>query len=921
MRTLFLLIVLSVSARCQPGFSWGSSFADSSIQGEVLTNVVFDDGSGPAIYIGGSFVIPGPAPIFSLAKRVGNSWVAVGGGIVDAALSIPVVNALHVHNDGTSTDLYVGGNFDIAGGVSVRNLARFDGANWSDPGGFRSSVQSQLVRCIHTHNDGSGNRLYVGGDLWSIGVAFGQGVVRLGNNGWESIAGSVYSVGTINGNPIPVRVHALETWVTGGTALLCVGGLFNRAGTITANSIAAWDGATWSTFGLGATSGPSGTLPTVYSLRAYAPVAASELFAGGDFSTIGAQPIPGVARWNGTGWSPLTTGGIGGVSSLFTSPSVRAMVAHDSGSGVEFFVGGEFTSVGGTQAAGCARWNGTQWQTLGSGLGGDNFQSPRVSTLTSWSPGFSPTLWVGGAFRSAGGAVARNLATWSGGAWQVASNGPPGPGGLDSSFIAPRALATFRSSQGEGLFTAGFFSEAGNNLIPSLARWDGVNWSAVGGGVRSFGGNPVQLRTMVAHDDGNGSALYVGGGVFGVGSIAATYLARWNGTTWSTVGSGAPTDITALGVHDDGTGAKLYVGAGAGNVFRWDGQSWSLIGSVSNSFALPPTISAFATYDDGSGPALYVGGWFHGPSATLNSVPVSSIAKWNGSTWSSVGSGITMMPGTAIVGSPQVRSLVVWDSGSGPALYAGGMFDLAGGVVCNGLARWNGSQWSAVGSGVDHPGYPGSDGIHALRVFHEGTTTALYAAGVFTTAGGIPANGVARYDGTTWSSLGSGLARFNGTPDPRALAAYEDGNGLSLFVAGSFEMSGSTSAVGLAHWHSGRPRVSVTQFLGAGTSLFVSNSNLDIGGEYLNVFSFEPCALGPGRGPYWGLCAVDPILLFLQASQPVGAAPFHFTSVQSAVSFGPYAPPPPGTVIDTLCIAIVGASVGSVSGVTRVSVQ
>ena len=67
-------------------------------------------------------------------------------------------------------------------------------------------------------------------------------------------------------------------------------------------------------------------------------------------------------------------------------------------------------------------------------------------------------------------------------------------------------------------------------------------------------------------------------------------------------------------------------------------------------------------------------------------------------------------------------------SGSGN-LYAGGDFTTAGGVGANHIAKWNGSAWSALGLG-DGSGI----GVCALAV----ASGNLYAGGDFTTAGGVP---------------------------------------------------------------------------------------------------------------------------------------------------------------------------------------
>jgi trimeric autotransporter adhesin len=84
----------------------------------------------------------------------------------------------------------------------------------------------------------------------------------------------------------------------------------------------------------------------------------------------------------------------------------------------------------------------------------------------------------------------------------------------------------------------------------------------------------------------------------------------------------------------------------------------------------------------------------------------------------------------------------------GPALHAGGGFTAAGGVVANYAARWDGSRWTALGSGMNIS-------VDVLAVYDDGRSSALYAGGVFRTAGGVAAGRIARWDGSNWSALGS----------------------------------------------------------------------------------------------------------------------------------------------------------------------
>src|SRR5437879_10650610 len=79
-------------------------------------------------------------------------------------------------------------------------------------------------------------------------------------------------------------------------------------------------------------------------------------------------------------------------------------------------------------------------------------------------------------------------------------------------------------------------------------------------------------------------------------------------------------------------------------------------------------------------------------------------------------------------------------------VYAGGAFTTAGGSAANNIAKWDGSSWSALGSGMD-------EGVDALAV----SGTDVYVGGLFTTAGDNAANNIAKWDGSSWTALGSGM--------------------------------------------------------------------------------------------------------------------------------------------------------------------
>jgi hypothetical protein len=181
------------------------------------------------------------------------------------------------------------------------------------------------------------------------------------------------------------------------------------------------------------------------------------------------------------------------------------------------------------------------------------------------------------------------------------------------------------------------------------------------------------------------------------------------------------------------------------------------------------TVSAFATYDDGTGPALYVGGGF----TTIGGIQASRIAKWDGTQWSALGLGLT--------GTGGVHALCVYDDGSGPVLVAGGAFDNAGGIPSGGIAAWNGASWSAFGSGFGNsdPLFGNSRRVRAVAVY-EGE---LYAGGYFDS----PAHILARWNGSSWTGLGGFLWNCEEYEEAVfAFQVFDDGSGPALYAGGSF---------------------------------------------------------------------------------------------------------------------------------------
>lgn len=262
-------------------------------------------------------------------------------------------------------------------------------------------------------------------------------------------------------------------------------------------------------------------------------------------------------------------------------------------------------------------------------------------------------------------------------------------------------------------------------------------WAALGSGVQG---------TVAAMALGADGSLYVGGNFLNAGDVpAGDYIAKWNGSAWSGLGTGAASDgVYALAVGHDGAlyAAGSFSGmGGVANTLRvakWNGTAWVSLGTGFDGLCY-----AAATGKDG---CIYFGGAF----TTANGGTVNGVAKYDpvANAWSALGSGM----GGA---TPHVRGMAAAPDGS---IYATGFFTTSGGVTTNGIARWTGAAWQACGDGVQSLG----------RCCAVDSNGELWVGGFFTSAGGLSlAERVAIWNGTTWRHVNVDLP---GTPIVQAIA-------------------------------------------------------------------------------------------------------------------------------------------------------
>jgi hypothetical protein len=379
------------------------------------------------------------------------------------------------------------------------------------------------------------------------------------------------------------------------------------------------------------------------------------------------------------GWNVELDPKRGPILNPMSQPLVDAWSALDKGlnnlvktiavSGTDIYVGGYFTGVGigGTAVTGLnyiAKWDGSSWSALDKGL---NYQ---VSTIAV----SGTDLYVGGAFTGVGpeGTVVSGLnyiAKWNGTVWSALDQGLGGLNGLTES------VYTIEVS-GNDLYVGGNFSKVadGGTVVSGLnniAKWNGTTWSALDKG----------LNSLVWDIAVNGTDVYVGGqftivGTGGTEVFGLNYIAKWDGKEWSSLGSG----LNGLGVFSiELSGLDLYVGGafnnvgsggtpvvGLNNIAKWNGTTWSSLDMGFNDQVWAITAS---------GSNLYVGGFFTGVSLGGTVVTgLNRIAKWNGTTWSALNIGLNNI----------IEEIIV----NGTDIYIGGGFNAdEGGTYESGFSR------------------------------------------------------------------------------------------------------------------------------------------------------------------------------------------------------------------------------------------
>jgi|GEM_PF-4232707 trimeric autotransporter adhesin len=327
--------------------------------------------------------------------------------------------------------------------------------------------------------------------------------------------------------------------------------------------------------------------------------------------------------------------------------------------------------------------------------------------ITSLATDKSNNLYAGGLFDTAGGIKVSNIARWNGSIWNALGSG-----------INGRVYSLVVDDSGN-LYAGGSFDTAGGVRTKNIARWDGIAWSALSNGTNG------SVRSLTVNGSGH---LFAAGQFDTAGDVRANHIALWDGNSWSALGNGLNYQSGAIAVEHSG---NLYASDGM-VAFKWEMAKWDTLCIVGGN----STVHTLAVDKSNN---VYIGtsGW-PGSSSIAGSgagVHFYCIAQWNGSNWVAIGKNTW----TSLEIAPAYVGVIAFDSFGN--LFAGGNFRNVEGLDGNGIVRWDGNSWSALGTGLRcRTGVPNIE-VNAIAIDR---TNNLYISGNFDTAGGTPAAGLAK---------------------------------------------------------------------------------------------------------------------------------------------------------------------------------
>jgi hypothetical protein len=253
-------------------------------------------------------------------------------------------------------------------------------------------------------------------------------------------------------------------------------------------------------------------------------------------------------------------------------------------------------------------------------------------------------------------------------------------------------------------------------------------------------------------------------------------------------------------------------GLGYRYVAKWNGITWTELGSGTNALNANGYIFTLAIDNN-----IYAAGDFE------NGLGYRYVAKWDGTSWAELGNANA---GNSLNANGLIRTIAT--DANGNVYAAGNLINDQGKYY---VAKWDGTNWTELGSGTN--ALNANHTINSIVIDANGN---VYAAGYFYNTNNIYY--VSKWDGTTWAELGTGSNALNAN-NGGFYSITLDGGG-NVYAAGSFKNVSGSSYV--AKWDGNSwSELGGTNGINIGpdNDIFVLSTdiggNVYAGGEFINT--------------------------------------------------------------------------------------
>jgi uncharacterized protein (TIGR02145 family) len=517
--------------------------------------------SGSDLFIGGEFYKVGGFIRKGIAK------LYLGSGAVNTSWSADVdgyINRVAV----SGSDVYAAGNFSSIGGQAIEHIAKLNYTSGTVNASWNANSDSYINEMVINGSD-----IYVGGTFYNIGGQSRQYFAKLfASNGQADL----------QWNPV-VDLNANSIVIDG--SYIYLGGSFTTINGQSKYRIARLnisDGSVDNYWNPSA----SGSINTI-------AISQSEVCIGGEFNSVSGISRNGIVRVSNStnlideSWNP--------------NPNTNSNIYSIFIKNADIYVGGTFTSIGGTSIGRLAKLN-----------------SYNSSADVNWNPGATGDvnvivvkdndIYVGGNFTSIGGSSRMRIAKLDAASGTANSSWNPTANGR------VRAISIYNNE----IYVGGDFTFIGGYDRNKLAKLNDTNGAAD----LNWNPNPNNAIYTLAVDESN---VFVGGAFTSIDSYTINRLAKLYRTSGNVDNSWIPApNNTVYSMLLDGN--DLYVGGDfltiGSQTINYFSKLDKLSGSSDTNFDLK--INSRTHEIKLKGNNLFLAGFFN----KINNSPQKSVAKF-----------------------------------------------------------------------------------------------------------------------------------------------------------------------------------------------------------------------------------------------------------------------------------------------------